>query len=73
MSDDEGARYQWIRHITPYLYRLRGQHHALIGDLEKLSPEALQDLHDILRDNEFEISRLRHRYQQFPGGPSIPM
>ena len=71
MSDE--GKYAYVRLITPYLYRLRGSHHALEQDLEKLSVEALQDLYEILRDNEDEIRRLEHTFRPFPGGPRIHM
>lgn len=73
MSNGDGIKYQWIRNITPILYRFRGQHHALINDLEKLSAEALEDLYRLLDGAQQEIHRLEHTFRPFPGGPQIRM
>ena len=64
---------EYIRLITSLLYRFRGQHQALIGDLEKLSTEALSDLYHLLDDAQREIHRLEHTFRPFPGGPPIHM
>lgn len=62
------------RMILPILYRLSGRRYPRLEDeLEKMSPEALRELHMLLRDVELTLDQERRTFRPFPGGPKIRM
>ncbi len=61
----------WIRHITPVIYRFRGNPQKLLGELENLSVEALEQLYRLLQNIESDLRTAERTYRPFPGGPKM--
>ncbi len=65
---------QFERLIQGAIYRTSGRNYPhLLGNLDKLPPEALRDLHRLLQDLEQEVQDAKRKVKLWPGGPSIRM
>lgn len=62
------------RMILPIVYRLTGKRYpALEREMEKMGPEAMRELHLLLREVEQVLEREKRIVRPFPGGPRMRM